>query len=471
MAQIVPVTPEPEGKPHDLGTQEEPEHDLRVKIPWVAYYVGLKRAKHFSKFAIAALICVTCISVVKYLLTLNGEIQVAKAGLLRDTESLSMTIKARIENDFFALDSVANHWSQRSDMDRPQFRKYITSPFFNKSLSSMTTAILLHRVKDSQRDVIEQETGSLKLRSDCCHGSVYDADSAACNLTAEAQCSLPDGRFHFVCINMTTKVKDRCPRAQEYVVVMYQEPFEKNPGPMGFNMLSHPGRESAWLEAIETGQKAATKRVKRVYASQPEWGMLVWNPVFVDEETSGNQTFFDSPELFKKSELEAMGRRPYALGSVSGVYLLQRTLLGAVQDHVSSLQDVRLHLFDRRNSTKPDESLLAVFDPQLSHEEMYALAWEDQGLTPKMVKDRSHNAVQVALTIGDSTLELLVVVEPNENWEQRQATSAPWIVLGVSLALGYASQLERWVGHPEILSAHALIEAKKESYTVRAVGG
>lgn len=389
---------------------------------------------------------------------------IARDQLFDNARTLSNSIKLQFEADLMALDHVANLWRQDSNISRPKFREYVKSEFFQGSLDIMTSVILLHRVLDHQRDAVEADPGSVQVRYDCCNGTVYDLGEKACRDTAKTQCSIPGERFHFVALNTTSKTKDRAPPSPEYTVVMYQEPLENNPGPMGFDMQSHPARRSAWEAAAETGRKQLTKRVERIYSDRAEFGMLAWNPVFVDVAVDGNKTLFDGVELNSKGEWERQGKTPYAIGSVNGVYLLQNLFYKGIHSVFGKeLSDTRAYLYDVRPGTEPDEALLAVYDPLYTADGLFTEAANNKALTLEQIKQRSEEVQVNAFTLDHTDVEFAVILEPSDRYFGSRITKNAIMVLLLSLGLVLAAQCERWLGHPSILSSEEVWRAKYEA--------
>jgi len=441
-----------------------------LKLPGCAYHIALSRANHFSKIAFLAFMCTSSLAVVKYYFATQGEDDLNLQSLRDTAKSLARSVQLQIEADLEALDGVANLWHLDSKMKRHTFREYIKSKFFASNLQAMQTVLLTERVQPHNRDAIETDPDSVQLRRDCCSGTKYNVPDRDlyCVQKASSQCSIEgEDRYYF-----TEKTQDGVLLAsrndQERLIVMYQEPFKENPGPTGLDMLSLPTRRDAWWLSAETGKKAMTKRMERVF-SPGEFGLLIWNNLFVDKLVDGSKSpMIDGVNLMTKHELESQGKEPFSIASVVAVFEVQHMfveIITRIFEDSQSLLHTTVWLLDSRDDTGERERILAMWQWGLTQEQMREQVMEKQAMTMDELRNGNDMAVIEHIDgldgVADGT-KLSLMVVPSEDYLALNRSPFPIFILLISLALACVAQAERWVGHPIVISSTRLWQAKIE---------
>eukprot|EP00929_Paragymnodinium_shiwhaense_P078041 TRINITY_DN40363_c0_g1_i2.p1 TRINITY_DN40363_c0_g1~~TRINITY_DN40363_c0_g1_i2.p1 ORF type:complete len:184 (+),score=22.39 TRINITY_DN40363_c0_g1_i2:131-682(+) len=160
-SMAMPVIPE---QPRLDSNTAQSASDMSVgwwmKLPWTAQYVGVRRARHFSKVAFAAAFAAIAMGVFKYVLAVQGEEAVIAKGLQNSAVVLASSMQMQMESDFATLDNVANLWHLDSRLDRAAFRKFIKAEFNRINLRSMQTIIL---IQPSQREAVETHPPPVKV--------------------------------------------------------------------------------------------------------------------------------------------------------------------------------------------------------------------------------------------------------------------------------------------------------------------
>mmetsp|Transcript_3279 Transcript_3279/g.10203 ORF Transcript_3279/g.10203 Transcript_3279/m.10203 type:complete len:524 (-) Transcript_3279:33-1604(-) len=428
-----------------------------IRLPFCAYRIAMRRVSHFNKIALFAAMCTLVLSGVKYYLARQGERDAALKSLKHTAISVTKALRLTMTSDLSTLDAVANVWHLDSRMSRYDFRQLILSDYFRPQLNMMETIILIHRVRGNQRDAMETEPSAVQVRTECCNTTAFDvpARGKICRNTAKNQCRIPGNRYHFVQrITREDGSKAMVPAANnsEYAVIYYQEPLEDNPGPTGLDMMSMADRIEAFWESDRTGLKGVTKRLKRFYSAVPEFGMLIWNNVFLDTTRDGEKMMLDGVQLQTKQRILDAGGEPYAVGSVVAVYRIQNLLRTvATQVFGEELMDAKLYLFDKRSKTEENERLLAMYDMRQNEEDTNSEVWENRD-QPIDFFLKDENAQYNDLVVPGTEVAFSVALVPHSDYLARHTTEYPLIILGISLCLVICAQMERWMGHPIIIS-------------------
>jgi len=426
----------------------------------------MRRVSHFGKVSIVAALVTLSLAFVKFHLSLEAEEEQALATLGNTAKTVANALRLQMESDLWVLDSVANLWHLDSQLSRHEFRQYVLSPYFMPKLTAMRTVILVHRVQAQHRDLYEMDPESVEVREDCCNGTAYDIPSEGlyCRDSAKNQCRITgEPRLHITAAFpqpeggkpevMPASVDD-----PEHLVVWYQEPLELNPGPTGFDLGSLASRRVGFEESTETGRKAFTKRLLRQFATVPEYGMLVWNNVVTDNAAFGNSSLLQGAPIFTKAEVEQQGKEPYAIGSVVAVYTLQHMLTGLIENVFGrELEDTRLYLFDERPTTGESERLLAIYDAQMTKAEVGNLVVEMGEMHRDEIIAQTEHTQLNRFLICDGYMSLSVAVAPKRNYFRHRVSNVPHFILAITLVMIMISQLERWCGHPFIVSQHGLV--------------
>lgn len=438
----------------------------------------MRRVSHFGKVSIAAAVVTLSLAFVKFHLSQAAEQEHALATLRNTAKTVANALRLQMESDLDVLDSVADMWHLDSQLSRPKFRQYVLSPYFRPKLNAMRTVILVHRIQAQHRDLYETEPGSVEVREDCCNGTAYDIPSEGvyCRARADNQCRITgEPRLYITAAfprpeGGKPEVMPASADDPEHLAVWYQEPLELNPGPTGFDLGSLPSRRAGFEESTETGQKAFTKRLMRHFASVPEYGMLVWNNVFTDKAAFGNSSLLQGAPFCTRAEVEQQGKEPYAIGSVVAVYTLQQMLTGVIKNVFGKeLEDTRLYLFDERTATGESERLLAIYDTEMTEVQVGNLVVEMGEMHRDDIVAHIEHTQLNRFSISGTQMSLSVAVAPKHDYFRHRVSNVPHFILGISLVMILIAQLERWLGHPLIVSQHGLVRARIESQFVEFV--
>lgn len=477
MASVVPV-PSIDAHPMTPGsiTSEDAAPKLAskkaMKLPFCAYYVAMRRVNNFTTIALIAAIVTIALAGTKYWLARKSETDAAKDALASTAESVTRAMKLKIEFDLSTLDSVANLWHLDSKMSREAFRQYVLSEYFGPSLSNMETIMLVHRIRAHQRAALENDPAAVQVRRDCCSGTKYDIPSKGwfCRARARNQCRIagPD-RYYFTQKHEyedgSQAVLPASSNSSEFLVVTYQEPLEKHPGPLGFDMSSCSSSREGFWEADRTGTKGVTKRLARVFSMVPEFGLQVWNNVFVDRQTYGGRTILEGVNLTKRHKVADAGGDPYSMGSVVAIYKLQELLRSIVEGVFGrDLRWTKIYLFDDRDDTPVRERLLAIYDTDSTRSAagVNQEVMDDQNKILDEIVASSEYYELNTFEVADTGARFKLAIVPHEAFLEKHITVKPLVILAISLAVIVAAQVERWLGHPYIVSEFTLTRAKVE---------
>lgn len=465
--QVVPAEPNDGLKPAPRLSSSR-----ACKLPCCAYYIAMRRVNYFMTVAVVAAFCTFAIAGVKFWLALRGEEEQAIRALKNTGVTLAKAFKLQMESDFGTLDAVANLWYVKPKLTRSEFRKFIMSDYFVKDMTMVNTVILAHRIQNHERNAAETDPGSVQLRIDCCNRTTYDRPilGKRCRETAINQCRIPGDRYHFMQarkVNGRGGVYSADWNSSEYLIIMYQEPLELNAGPTGFDFFSKADRKAGFDEAERTGMKAVTKRLKRVFAQYTEYGMLVFNNVFTRRDYKGVRTLIGGNiTVQRKQRVIDAGHTPYAIGSIVAVYKVQDMLRTMVESvfPIKEVKDTKIYLFDDRTTTPATEQLIAYYDPMLTQTQGARFLADIADTTKAQVLGRSPRSVVNSRGVDDTSFQFSIVLEPNDAYFSSKTGPYPYYILMVSIAVILIAQLERWLGHPYIISeteyVRALIEAK-----------
>jgi hypothetical protein len=360
-------------------------------------------------------------------------------------------------------------WHLDSSLSRADYRKYILSDYFAPSLESMLTVMLVHRVQAHQRDILETDADSVRVRNECCKGTVYDIPTAgkSCREVAKFQCKVAgDDRFNFMQMRYEDgKRKGMVPasrNASEYLVMMYMEPLELNPGPMGLDFFSMPDRRAGFLDADESGEKGMTTRMLRAFADTSEFGLLVWNNLFIDLSVDANKTLYHGVKLAKKERIIAAGGTPYSLASVVAVYRIQVLLENVITKVFGAeVGQTQIFLFDDRPSTGERQRLMAMYDQSLTPSQRSNRAVAIGDKTKAELTDAESAQIN-SFKVKGTQSAFSVAVVPTERYMATHTSEYPYFILMISLLLVAVAQLERWCGHPILISSYTLKQARIE---------
>lgn len=90
--------------------------------------------------------------------------------------------------------------------------------------------------------------------------------------------------FHFMQQNADGEMVIASDR-EEYFPVFYVEPYQGNEAALGFDLGSSPSRRMAMEQAMESGQLQATGRISLVQETGNQYGVLVFQPIYRQENS------------------------------------------------------------------------------------------------------------------------------------------------------------------------------------------
>lgn len=170
----------------------------------------------------------------------------------------------------------------------------------------------------------------------------------------------------------------------------------------------------------------------------------------------------DGVQLNRKKTIEDLGGTPHSIGSVVAVYQINRMLVNIIKNVFGrEIQDTRIYLFDNRPTTPANEQLLAMYDPMQTAEQMQATVIDKQHTTVEDLK--KNDDVQVnTFDVSGVEVSFVVALVPTDDYIAAHTTNAPYIILCISIALVIFAQLERWMGHPWVMSQDSLVRTYME---------
>jgi hypothetical protein len=203
--------------------------------------------------------------------------------------------------------------------------------------------------------------------------------------------------------------------------------------------------------------------MERVF-SPGEFGLLVWNNLFVDRAVDGNKSvMIDGVTLMTKEELEHEGKEAYSIGSVMAVYELQYMLSNVIARVFGrALDNTRVWLLDERANTEENERILAMWDASLTEPEMAANVMVNKEKTKADLLQGNSKSYDFSIDGMAEGTKLSILVVPHERFLSDMRSYYPGLILALSLVLATTSQVERWIGHPIVISSTKLWQAKIE---------
>mmetsp|Transcript_2970 Transcript_2970/g.8559 ORF Transcript_2970/g.8559 Transcript_2970/m.8559 type:complete len:517 (+) Transcript_2970:84-1634(+) len=403
--------------------------------------LAMKRANNFGKLSLIFLLGALAWCGIKFYLMINGENQVSEEAFRKLAESITRTIQAKVEKDLIYQDMIANVWAAEPNLTRPQFHRLVMSEAYAPGLETMTGISLIPRTLGAaQRALLEANEEAERLRRECCANTTCAVSAASglfCDASQERRYCVTqfgsDGRM-VPAVGTTPEYLERV-GAEEYMVVDMIEPFAQNSKVWGFNLLSSPERHKAWLSAMRSGKKTFTRRLNLVQSKTPEFGVLVWLPLF--KRPDGERTTaFDG----NVAGLEAVG-------SVNGVYRVQHLLSTALQSTYSpsQLQDTSIFLFDAAEELGGQVEFLAAHSVEVSDPYTF---FANSSIASVVVNGAL--VEQRELQISSTDARWVAVVVANQNYLGKRRTMNPWLALVISVLMLVGSTVERWLGHPSL---------------------
>lgn len=381
---------------------------------------------------------------VRFYLAIDGENQVSEQAFEKLSTSIARTVGSRVEMDLIYQDMVAASWATNPSITRDDFRAIVMSEAYEPALLTSTGISLIPRVLGPDaRKTLEDHADSEDLRQKCC--SNHASAGGACATIAADGLFCREGRYQFTqfganglepAIANTTAYIDRVGE-EEYMIVDMIEPFASNSKVWGFNLLSSPARDAAWKKAKLTGQKTFTRRLNLVQSSTPEYGFLVWLPLYKDAQ--GDWT-------------TALGGNTAGLtpvGSVNGVYRAQHLLSSAIESTYSTdqLSSISIFLYDNAAELNGEAQFLGAYNTRKADPYTHYGAKsirdveEEQGVV----------SYRVNIKVPRADAEWVVLVMASDEYWRERRTNNPWYTLIIGIAMIVAGACERWLGHPALI--------------------
>lgn len=197
-----------------------------------------------------------------------------------------------------------------------------------------------------------------------------------------------------------------------------------------------------------------------MFESRREFGMTILSPVFVNKNLDGEKTMFDNVRLATKQQIEREGGVPHAAGVVAGTYVLQLVLENAIRGIFGEeLLGTHIYLFDNRQSVEPQERLLAVYDPLLKSDEAFTESMRLNATTMQALTDSCLNSQTNVVEASGTDMSFAIVVCARQSYFDAKSTHTPYLILLISVALVLVAQIERWLGHPVVLSSERALQS------------
>lgn len=443
----------------------------KVKLPFVARWIVVHRLRNYNKIAVFAGLCTLALAIAKFELALQAERAQALASLQNTGLNVAKALRLQMQADLATLDTVANLWSLSGDLSREDYRKFILSPYFSERRRVMDTIMLVHRIQPSHQEAYETHPDAVRARAACCNSSEYDIPSqhVVCR-SRSAQCKQPGDRFQIlehVMVDGQSKVRPASADASargEHLVVYYQEPCEVNPGPMGMDLGSLPDRREGFTRSDATGGKGVTGRLSSMFVGKTQYCMLVWNNVFANAKTMAGRSILGGVPTYTKQQVIDMGGEPYSIGSVVAKYSTQRMLVSTIAKVFGrEISNTRIYFFDGRAEVPTNERLLAVYDPELTEEEMVEMLVQLGAATVPEITGASPDTQSHSFDLEDLSLRLTMAMVPSDSYFASRVSNVPYAILGISIGMVLFAQAERWVGHPSVVSQSGLIRDSIEA--------
>jgi len=153
-----------------------------------------------------------------------------------------------LENNLFFLESVAQFYENSNRVERQEFRSFVMSLLpHTRGVQAMAWAPRVRSAERNRYEQIAREEGLAEFE--------FFEKSA-------------DGK------RVSANLRD------EYFPIYYAEPFDRNAGAMGYDLISEEIRRNALFLARDTGQAIATRPVILVYSHIGQKGFLVVRPLY-----------------------------------------------------------------------------------------------------------------------------------------------------------------------------------------------
>ncbi len=330
---------------------------------------GIK-AQRFCGPIATVLIGVT-ISIVGFFLSLHWDMQVIRTEFEHEAETHFETIRREIESSLYILSSIKAFYDSTEKVGRSAFSD-LTRPLL--ALQPYVQAFeWIPRIEHSERRACEEDArrdgfSDFQITEQDTHGKIVRAG-------------------------------DR----EEYFPVYFVEPYTGNEIALGFDPIANSNRREALQKAEDTGEPAATARIKLVQEKGDQFGFLVFAPIYRKGLPADSIT----------------SRRANLKGFAVGVFrvgdLIEKSLTYLKPGGID------IYLYDR--SAVREESFLYVHAPQT-------------GNSSKVGGEvRSDDHLESSKTFRFANREWLVLQKPTRGFIESRQTWRPWGVLTIGLLL------------------------------------
>eukprot|EP00929_Paragymnodinium_shiwhaense_P001591 TRINITY_DN101830_c0_g1_i1.p1 TRINITY_DN101830_c0_g1~~TRINITY_DN101830_c0_g1_i1.p1 ORF type:complete len:518 (+),score=122.13 TRINITY_DN101830_c0_g1_i1:137-1555(+) len=401
------------------------------------------RASRFG-FLMALVVCGTFAwLLVRYVMTIEGEDQVITNAFAKLSESMANTVKQAMKQDLIYQDMVADVWAIKPTISRAEFRQMIMSEAYAPGLETISGMSLIPRVMGAaERTALESGADEERLRAECC---ANDASTGTTCSTVAATGLFCEGATPSYQITQFSsdelKTADGTSQGyldrvgqEEYMVVHMIEPFESNSKVWGFNLLSSDARLAAWRKAMESGQKTFTRRLTLVQGDSSEYGVLVWLPMF--KKTDGSWT-----TAFKGPSADLT-----PVGSVNGVYFLQKMLTKALESTYTKnqMKHIRIYLFDNADELNGKQQFLASYNSPFDFESL-------KDSSPSTAIQKMATVETMTITLDNTDVKWSMIVAATPEYAAALRTWYPEIALAIGAVVVMLSLTDRLLGHPRLI--------------------
>ncbi|MCK9363785.1 MAG: EAL domain-containing protein [Syntrophales bacterium] len=301
------------------------------------------------------------------------ELQKLKADFERAAEERHAALKREIDFDLDVLSSIKAFYLHAKVVTRSEFRDFTASLFLQHP--GIQALEWIPRVPYSQREEYEKAARR-------------------------------DGFKDFQITEQSVSGKMiRAGRRDEYFPVYFMEPYKGNELALGYDLTSNPKRKEALDRSRNTGEIAATSRIRLVQANESKFGFLVFSPVYKKNMPA-------DPRQTRHDNL-----RGFTLGVFRIHDIIQRSLT------YLNPEGIDVYLYD--NSAHGKERFLH-FHPARAGQTTDSLRNE------RPVPDGSLKIVRT-LKVADREWQILFVATPD--YVARGKTWQPWGVLLAGLLL------------------------------------
>jgi len=314
------------------------------------------------------------LSAIAFAVIHNLERQKLQANFERATDNRYAALKREIDSDIDTLSSVRAFYHHAKVVTRSEFRDFTASLFLQHP--GIQALEWIPRVPYAQREEYEKAARR-------------------------------DGFKDFQITEQSVSGKmTRGGRRDEYFPIYFVEPYKGNEPALGYDLTSNPLRKEALDRSRDTGEIAATARIRLVQEQESKFGFLVFSPVYKKNMPA-------DPRQARHDNL-----RGFALGVFRIHDIVERTL--------SYLTPLGIDFYIYDNSARKEERLLHVHSSRLRK-------------TADLLTDNASpvldGSLKIARTLKVADREWQVLFVPTPDYISQGKTWQPWGVLAAGLLL------------------------------------